>query len=244
MTGQSANDVDTDGRDRPHVERVARYVISLPHRADRQKAMRRELSRIGWEAEFFPAVRPDHAAGFPSIGARGCFLSHLAVLKQAMQDGADRLIILEDDLSFVRDFSTRWPTVLAKLEAKIWDVFYPGHVIEKLPEGLVRLDSSTAVRCTHFMMISGRVLPSLVAGLETILSRPAGDPLGGPMHVDGAYSTIRAQCPELVTYAFGPSLGFQRPSRTDVGALKWFDRVEAMRFAVNLGRTLKGGARF
>lgn len=243
MTAHSTTDVDTGWRDRPHVERDARYVISLPHRTDRQKAMRRELSRIGWEAEFFPAVRPDNAAGFPSIGARGCFLSHLAVLKQAIQDGADRLIILEDDLSFVRDFSTRWPTVLAKLEAENWDVFYPGHVIENLPEGLVWLDPSTAVRCTHFMMISGRVLPMLVVGLETILSRPAGHPLGGPMHVDGAYSTIRAQCPELATFVHGPALGFQRPSRTDISAPRWFDRFELLAPIVRCARDLKGATK-
>jgi len=46
--------------------------------------MQKELSRIGWRAEFFPAVRPETAQGFPWIGARGCFLSHLAVLKSAL----------------------------------------------------------------------------------------------------------------------------------------------------------------
>jgi glycosyl transferase, family 25 len=243
MAAHAENDVDIGWRARPSAGHVARYVISLPHRTDRQKAMRRELSRIGWEAEFFPAIRPEDAGGFPSIGARGCFLSHLAVLRQAMQDGTDRLVILEDDLSFVREFSTRWPSVLAELEAGTWDLFYPGHVIEHLPDGLSRLDTSTGVRCTHFMMINGPALPTLVSGLETILSRPAGHPLGGPMHVDGAYSTIRSQHPELATLVHGPALGFQRPSRTDICAPKWFDRLEILAPIVGFARNVKGAAR-
>ena len=36
------------------------------------------------------------------------------------------------------------------------------------------------------------------------------------MHVDGAYSTIRSQNPQLKTYAIAPVLGHQRPSRTDI----------------------------
>ena len=59
------------------------FVINLPYRTDRRSEMQRELSRIGWNAQFFPAIRPASAGSFSSIGAHGCFLSHLAVLKAA-----------------------------------------------------------------------------------------------------------------------------------------------------------------
>src|SRR5690606_15681426 len=64
------------------------YVISLASRTDRRKQMAAMLARAGVEicagvVEFFDAVRSDAADGFPSPGARGCFLSHLAVLRRA-----------------------------------------------------------------------------------------------------------------------------------------------------------------
>ena len=89
------------------------------------------------------------------------------------------------------------------------------------------------------MLVDGGAIPKLIDGLETILSRPPGHPFGGPMHVDGAYSTIRMQNPDLKTYAHRPSLAFQRPSRTDIGELKWFDRIERLRPLMGILRSGK-----
>jgi glycosyl transferase, family 25 len=71
------------------------------------------------------------------------------------------------------------------------------------------------------------------------LVRPAGHPLGGPMNVDGAYSTIRMQNPSLATYVYCPVLAYQRPSRSDIADLKRFDRVEMLAPIANLGRKVK-----
>jgi glycosyl transferase, family 25 len=215
------------------------FVINLEHRADRRVAMQKQLSRIGWRAEFFPAIRPESAANFPSIGARGCFLSHLAVLRSAQKLGARQLVILEDDVNFSRDFAERWSSSISALDAKEWSIFYPGHVLRDLPAGLSLISPSIGVACTHFMVINGHAIPTLLEGLETILSRPAGHSLGGPMHVDGAYSTIRAQNHSLITYVYSPVLGYQRPSRTDVGKSKWFDRIGILAPIVNIARKLK-----
>jgi hypothetical protein len=219
------------------------YVINLPHRVDRRMETERQLARIGWSAEFFPAVRPGEAAGFPSIGARGCFLSHLAVLQKGLAAGADRVVVLEDDVNFAAGFADRWQSTMAALEQLPWSIFYPGHALTGLPSGLSRLAPATPVRCTHFMMLEGRAIPQLVAGLQTILARPPGHPAGGPMHVDGAYSTMREQNPSLMTYALSPTLGYQRPSRTDIGDSRWFDRVGALEPVVGLARKLKARVR-
>jgi len=112
-----------------------------------------------------------------------------------------------------------------------------------LPTGLSLIAPSTGIRCTHFMVLRRHAVCSLIRGFEIILSRPAGHPLGGPMHVDGAYSTIRKQNHSLITYAYSPPLGYQRPSRTDIGDLKWFDRVKMLSPMMNLARKLKSMAR-
>jgi hypothetical protein len=89
------------------------------------------------------------------------------------------------------------------------------------------------------MMLNGEAIPEIIRRLKAILTRPPGHPLGGPMHVDGAYSTIRLQHPALITYAASPVLGYQRPSRTDIGDGKWFDRVPALAGPVNFARRWK-----
>jgi glycosyl transferase, family 25 len=215
------------------------YVINLVSRTDRRLAMQQQLSHVGWQAEFFPAIRPESAADFPSIGAHGCFLSHLSVLKKARDAGALQVIILEDDLNFTSGFAERWKSSMSELAAQEWSIYYPGHSISNLPKGLSRVAPDTGVLCTHFMVINGTAIPTLIAGLETILSRPGGHPLGGPMHLDGAYSTMRAQNHALLTYADSPALGYQRSSRTDVGELKWFDRISFVSPIIDFARKLR-----
>jgi glycosyl transferase family 25 len=214
-------------------------VINLPERTDRRADMEVQLRRVGWDAKFFPAIRPHERGEFPTVGSKGCFLSHLAVLKAARDQQARRLIILEDDLNFANDFVARWTRYMNQLENSPWSILYPGHLLNTAPSGLNLLDPSTPVQTTHFMVIHANAIPRIVEGFETILSRPAGHPLGGPMHVDGAYSTIRAQNVDLRTYCISPALGYQRPSRTDIADLKWFDRITAVRPFVNAARRAK-----
>jgi glycosyl transferase, family 25 len=216
------------------------FVINLESRTDRRTAMQRELLRIGWNANFFPAIRPLSPGGFTSPGARGCFLSHLEVLKKARDARANYLVILEDDVNFVRDFADKWKFAITELDSLDWSVFYPGHaLLGDLPAGLSLISPTRNVLCAHFMMLNGRALPTIIEGLEQILSRPAGHRLGGPMHVDGAYSTVRAQNPTLKTYAIAPVLGYQRPSRTDIRDTRWFDRTSSLEPVIKLFRRLK-----
>jgi glycosyl transferase, family 25 len=193
-----------------------RYIINLKSRPDRRSAMLSELGRVGWEAEFVTAERPKDRGPFPSIGARGCFESHLEVLRRGL--GSD-IILMEDDLNFDLDFGRRWPVALAQLPSD-WSIFYPAHDI-----GAGMIEPSTGVVCTHMMVFRSSVVGTIIKGLEAIMSRPGGHPLGGPMHVDGAYSTIRAQNPEIKTYGTLPALGYQRSSRSDISPSSLFIRL-------------------
>jgi hypothetical protein len=215
------------------------FVINLVYRCDRREEMQRELAVIGWRAEFFPAVRAESAAGFPSTGARGCFLSHLAVLRKARDAGVENVVLLEDDVNFVADFGAQWRAAMVELARRDWSLFYAGHALKRLPAGLSRLAPGDAVRCSHFLVVNRKALTPLIEGLEMILSRPPGHPLGGPMHVDGAYSTIRAQNRSVISYVCSPVLGYQRPSRSDVDDLRWFDRLSLVSPLVKIARHLK-----
>jgi GR25 family glycosyltransferase involved in LPS biosynthesis len=83
-------------------------IINLRRRSDRRAETLRELVALGESVDgyrlgFFDAVEPDDAGGFPSPGVRGCYLSHLAVLEAAAGDDVSMLLVMEDDVAFVRD---------------------------------------------------------------------------------------------------------------------------------------------
>jgi glycosyl transferase family 25 len=210
------------------------YIINLPARTDRKAEMLEQLRNAGIDASaaplvFFEAVRPPDAGEFPTIGARGCFLSHLGVLKAARAAGHARILVLEDDLNFVAGFPEAFRGLLPALRGESWDFAYLGllKVTPPLPaaQGLVSVPPEAAVLGLHMVALRADVLPDLIDYLEAMLRRPAGDPQGGPMHVDGAYSWFRAAHPGLRTVACQPPLGYQRASRTDIHVLRWFDRA-------------------
>lgn len=218
------------------------YVINLPSRPDRRREMGAQLAQLGLGfahplVELFPAIRPEDPGGFPSIGARGCFLSHLAVLKNAKARRLKRLLIVEDDLNFTADCSDRLPALVGRLATGDWALFYGGHVVDGPletadPEGLLLLSPAIPVQTSHFLAVNGSdVIAAAVDYLEAMLARPPGDSAGGPMHVDGAYSWLRRAHPHWRTLLAVPELGYQRSSRTDVHDLKWFDRLPVAREA-------------
>jgi glycosyl transferase family 25 len=220
---------------------MRKVVINLASRRDRRREMERQLSTVNWQADFYDAIYPNDAGGFSSIGARGCFLSHLSVLRQARDDKVDMLMVLEDDLSFNKDFLDFWKHVEPSLlsQATLPCVIYLGHYLNLQGNGLVQLPPETAVLCTHFMVFTAPALSLIPDELEQILARPPGHADGGPMHVDGAYSTIRVRHPRLKTFAHAPALGFQRPSRTDIGERKFFDSIKVLRPLIGSTRAIK-----
>lgn len=223
-----------------YFERI--FIINLVSRTDRRDEIAAQLKAIGLNlaathVELFPAVRPEAAEGFPSIGAKGCFMSHLNVLREAQRLGLQRVLIFEDDLDFAKDFNSRIKPLIEQLQRADWSVFYGGYHMEPLAcgqvlNGLVEARPDELVGTTHFIAFQGAAIAASVAYLERILTRPAGDPDGGPMHVDGAYNWLRRANPQFKTLLASPELGFQRASRTDIHDLRWYDATPLVREGV------------
>lgn len=219
------------------------YIVNLPERRDRKQEMEHEFARLGLPCHserirFFPALRPDDPGDFPSIGARGCYLSHLAILQQALADGVSSVLIMEDDLT-LSPLCSQIPQAMSERLQQPWHFAYWGH-IAPLPT------PSQAQPCwhlqpapmatTHFYALHGSILPRVVAYLQSCLTRPEGDPQGGPMHVDGAYSLFRQLNPDIITLMACPSLGGQRSSRSDIFPNQWYDRWPLTRSLVQADR--------
>ena len=223
------------------------YVINLPSRPDRLREMKQELARWGvglgsGKVELFPAIRPADPGDFPSLGARGCFTSHLEILRRALSRGSWNVLIMEDDLVIDSQLAAIEEKLVQTLSSTPWSLVYLGHRaphVARSADDFVRSEEETT--CAHFYGVSAQALPALVEFLETVLKRPAGHPDGGPMHYDGALTWFRAQNPRMTLFA-SPSLGWQRSSRSDIAPPKWFDRVPLVRDAVSRTRRLRNVA--
>jgi len=206
------------------------FIINLPERKDRRKAITRELEQIAMplapgKVEVFSAIRPSEAAGFPSPGIRGCFLSHLGVLLEAKQRNLRNVLVLEDDLAVSPLINMHFSSIRAELEKADWGLAYLGHVEKVSDELPLRLiPFSGPIVTAHFYAVNGPVLDRLIDYLQQVLKRPAGHPEGGPMHLDGALTMFRQANQDIMTLIAEPNLGWQRSSRSDLHS-NWFQRA-------------------
>jgi glycosyl transferase, family 25 len=208
----------------------ATRVINLTSRHDRRQETLDEFTRHGLrfarQVEFFQASRPATTEGFPTLGCRGCFQSHLRLLRWFADSELDSLLVLEDDIRF---FDVRSP-VLDTLRETPWDIAYFGRCDMKSPKGpqrLQRLAPTSGVQGLHCYAIKRDVAGRLADYLEACLQREPGHPEGGPMHVDGAFSMFRARNPDVVTLLATPFLAGFRRSSTDIHDTK-IKRIESL----------------
>lgn len=220
------------------------YIINLPERKDRRKAILGELEKFGMplspgKVELFPAVKPKDKLGFPSLGARGCFLSHYQILTRALKRKLTNVLIVEDDLMILPGLQSSWASIRKELGSHNWGIVYLGHIV-KLPEDsapqMVVFDEP--VITSHFYAVNGPAIPRLVEYLEKVQQREPGDPLGGPMELDGALTMFRQANPDVLTWIASPNLGKQRSSRSNI-TFRWYDRFPVVQQAADIGRLLR-----
>ncbi|MFT3924452.1 MAG: glycosyltransferase family 25 protein [Myxococcales bacterium] len=238
LIGQDA--LDNDARRAARPQRLLEYfdrafVINLPERTDRRRSVEAELVRAGLvdpsKVEFFRARTASELAGFPSLGAHGCFLSHLAILRQAQREGLRSVLIIEDDLAISPLFVEREAQIVERLCQDDWALAYLGYgeVGDPLPPSPIG-PYADGLGSAHFYAVRGEYIEKVAHFLEEVLSRPPGDPRGGRMHLDGALYTYRLQHPQALTLATNPTLGTQSSSRSDITP-NWYDRVPLLRVA-------------
>jgi hypothetical protein len=162
-------------------------------------------------------------------------LSHLEILRNARADGLPSVLILEDDLAIAPVFASDGVRLIQQADQHGWDFLYFGHQ-ETSPTSIPAWQPhSGALATTHFYAVSARIFDRLIGYLEAVQARMPGDPLGGPMHYDGALSMFRQGNPEVLTLVAQPSMGWQRPSRSDIHG-NWYDKLPILRETAELAR--------
>jgi GR25 family glycosyltransferase involved in LPS biosynthesis len=76
------------------INETKKYVINLKKRPDRLKLIMQEFKNIGYnDVELFEGIDTNSHVG--------CALSHIEIIKKAINDGLENVIIFEDDLIFM-----------------------------------------------------------------------------------------------------------------------------------------------
>ena len=219
-------------------------VINLPDRTDRYREVSQQLADLGMayapgEVEHYAATRSTELGGFSSLGARGCFLSHLDILRDARDRGVESVLVMEDDCEIPPKNTVRIVQIAEDLEGRTWGFAYLGHIEPMADDAALGLIAFRGpLQTAHLYAVHGSVLGALVEYLEACLTREPGDPAGGPMHVDGAFAMFRAAHPEVVTLLARPSMASQRSSRSDI-TFRSFEQVPGLKQARGLARVLK-----
>ncbi|MGI9622129.1 MAG: glycosyltransferase family 25 protein [Acidimicrobiales bacterium] len=228
------------------------YVISLSDRADRRKALNRELKKsfdgasIDSIGEVFDACRPEDPAGFPTTSIRGCFESHLNVLRSAQDRGVDSVLILEDDVAFPAAVVNQLEESARQLDTIEWHSATFGcadswghlakHVGDRTDYHWTRF--SGEVQQAHCVAFTREGIDRTVVHLEKLFNGTPGDRLRGPMHVDGAYNVQTWSDPTFVRMMLTPPLIPQRVSRSDISPTR-LDGVGTLRPVITAVRDLR-----
>lgn len=190
-------------------------VISLARRPDRLAAFQGRAAAAwpGQEIEVVPAVDGRQASPpawwRTTPGAWGCYLSHKKAIAAALVEGVERLLVLEDDATFVPDFPARLAAVPVPADA---DWLYLGgqHLrrAEPVAAGLVR---GVNVNRTHaYALLCTKALAAVRAHLE-----PDPKLWRARHHVDHHYGLLH-QARSLNVYAASPWLCGQAAGVSDV----------------------------
>lgn len=176
------------------------YCISLASRHDRAALAAAELHRVGLcrHTRFY---RPQR---HPTSVVEGIWESHRAVAAHALQQGARRALILEDDVAFAR--WVRPGTIRAVADAMRrlpdgWAIFFLGHW--PLRARFVRRNVvRTASGCAHAYVASERLLTWLRDTPFSKQNRQREQIIGGG--IDASYASMDgafAYVPMLATQA-------------------------------------------
>jgi glycosyl transferase family 25 len=215
-------------------------IINIPDRRDRYRECLRELNLIGLQptpgkVEFFPGQRVTTLDGFPTLGARGGFLAHLALIREAQRRGVKSLCVFEDDFEIARKDVAPLLKAVETAQSLPWDFLYLGHRLSLLHSPSRFTDTKDPVITAHAFAIRSSVFEPLSEYLEGCIVRPPGDPIGGPQFIDGGITMFRQRNPSLITLVANPSRVTQRSSRSDISP-SGFEHIPVVRQTASLTR--------
>lgn len=120
------------------------FYINLDSDIERRELCENQLNKYGLKAERFSAVRPEDKGNYSTIGARGCYLSHLKLVEEAAKRNLNHILILEDDFLLHENFFE----LCSQLYPIEYDLFY-FYRWSELDEYPIKIVPIEYTICTH-----------------------------------------------------------------------------------------------
>lgn len=147
------------------------FYINLDERTDRRQCVENEMQVLGIDVQRFPAIKTQN-------GAIGCTASHIKLLKHAIDNNYDHILIVEDDIQFLNPdlFKFQFNKFL-ELHENSWDVILlSGNNIppyESIDESCIRVFSC---QTTTGYIVNGHYIQTLYnnmkEGLQKLINEP------------------------------------------------------------------------
>lgn len=198
-------------------------VISLPAAVSRRERAMQELQGRGLSsrAQIQIAVKPfrdDLPEWWPNgIGAYGCYLSHLDALQQALAEGVERLLILEDDCVWKADAAARCQSFLVRAPEDWGQLYFGGqHRIHPLPvPGVPGIFRASSIFRTHAYAVHARAMPSVIEHLLDWKRFKAAKILEKKHHIDHHFE-LAHRSRQWPAYCPGEWIAGQGPNSSDI----------------------------
>lgn len=112
------------------------FCINLDRRTDRWDNICKQAEHLGLDITRFSAIEAKDTRFKKRPNAEGCRLSHYNCLKMAHDQNLDRIMILEDDAVFHKDFNKLVEKYVDILDSELsdWVLFGSGDHVNKFKE--------------------------------------------------------------------------------------------------------------
>jgi GR25 family glycosyltransferase involved in LPS biosynthesis len=207
------------------------FIINLEERFDRKNEMVKELEKAGiTNYEFFKAIRPTSQEDIDRwnpnfvterpkwlktdlqkyrLGSLGCLLSHVGVMKLSLQRNYNRILILEDDVSFIRfakgeKFEGTLDVIDEQIGSNNVDILYLGgnHNPNRLKHVHNDIYRTFGTLTTQSYVLTSSIMERIVKEIKCC-----------DKEIDVFYLSIQRKD---LCYAIIPSITTQRPSYSDI----------------------------
>jgi glycosyl transferase family 25 len=176
--------------------------INLDHRTDRNDHMKQIIRTFGNKVSRFSAIKNHY-------GAIGCSMSHIEVLKMAIQNKYENILVLEDDAEW-NNFEEGYQ-ILKKLASNPYDVIMLGGSFVSYNSDTYKLHSA---KTTTGYLVNKHYMQTLLSNFEEGLRKFILEPSKQEMYAVDTY--IQRIQPIHNWYIVSPSLLYQKPSYSDI----------------------------
>ena len=176
--------------------------INLDHRTDRNEHMTHMTKTFGNKVSRFSAIKTQY-------GAIGCSMSHISVLKMAIENNWNNILIMEDDAEW-NNFEQGYK-VLKKLTSNPYDVIMLGGSFVSYNQETYRLQSAL---CLTAYLVNKHYMPILLHNFEEGLRKFLLSPSEPGLYALDTYNN-RLQSVDN-WYIVQPPLVYQKPAFSDI----------------------------